>query len=836
MASADFLTAGKKTSQIDVEITYRIIDLFSEGLYSSPHKAVEELVSNAFDAGATKVHVVLSTDLQAAEATIVVLDDGEGMGLEEFKQHWLIGESNKRKKGYKAPKGRAPIGKFGIGKLATYVLAEELTHISRHDGKYFATSMDFTAVPMSKGVATRKKIQLPFRELSRAEAMSVLSPWLKGKGTGYSDLQLFGPKARPTWTVAILSSLKEMAQEIQRGRLEWLLEYAMPLRDDFKLYLDGTRIVSSKQTVKKVGTYKLGEKETELQSPAPDDATPYEDRKASTPTQKVGLQVPGLGRVSGVIEVFEDPIDVGRSEELARSNGFFVYVRGRLVNADDPGFGIDRNKLRHGTFSRFRMDIHADGLDAELRSSRERLRTGPLFKIARSIAHAGFNFARLRLEEAEEQASTSSRVAQRVAAAPATLTRRPLAAIAEAIFKEQYQSRYITVPVGLNEEAKTAFVERLAAEVAGEEVLKSTQLVDLSPDQGLAVFDSAAGILRINSFHPFVAYFFNEFQNPAVNLPLELFAMAEVLVEAQMVEEGISEEQIDEVLTRRDELLRSLASSTGKRPARLIAKALEDATTDKANLELELVASFNSLGFDTVPKGGSGKPDGIATASLSALGSQIRRYMVSLEAKSKEKIGSKVSAKAVNVSGIARQRDDFSCDHALVVGPDFPTTKGDLASLAKEIANDRKGKAKTVTLMRIHDLARLIVLAPVKRVGLDRIRDLFQCSLPEESKKWVDQIEKSKPAPSHVKEILDAIEAEAKNDVGSPIEWAAIRVVLRKDRDLQLQSDDISATCQMLSRVVPELVSWTKRSVAINGPATQVLSSFKAALVDYPKA
>src|SRR5699024_5695485 len=150
----------------------------------------------------------------------------------------------------------------------------------------------------------------------------------------------------------------------------------------------------------------------------------------------------------------------------------------------------------------------------------------------------------------------------------------------------------------------------------------------LSPDQGLAIFEASTGILRINSSHPFVAYFFNEFQDASVNLPLELFAVAEVLIEAQMVEEGIGEAEIDEVLSRRDELLRSLATATGRRPARLVAKALEDAATNKAELELELVAAFSSLGFDAVPKGGKGKPDGIATAHLSAKDGMQRRYLV----------------------------------------------------------------------------------------------------------------------------------------------------------------------------------------------------------------
>ena len=42
--SPEFVTAGTPTGHIDVKISYRIIHLFSEGLYRSPHKAVEELL------------------------------------------------------------------------------------------------------------------------------------------------------------------------------------------------------------------------------------------------------------------------------------------------------------------------------------------------------------------------------------------------------------------------------------------------------------------------------------------------------------------------------------------------------------------------------------------------------------------------------------------------------------------------------------------------------------------------------------------------------------------------------------------------------------------------
>ena len=54
-----FVSIGKEAGNIDVRLSYRIIELFSEGLYASANKAVEELVANSFDAGAQTVQVVV---------------------------------------------------------------------------------------------------------------------------------------------------------------------------------------------------------------------------------------------------------------------------------------------------------------------------------------------------------------------------------------------------------------------------------------------------------------------------------------------------------------------------------------------------------------------------------------------------------------------------------------------------------------------------------------------------------------------------------------------------------------------------------------------------------
>ena len=53
----------KKIDDIEVSISYKIIELFSAGLYSSPNKAFEELVCNSYDAFASKVSVYVPSDL-----------------------------------------------------------------------------------------------------------------------------------------------------------------------------------------------------------------------------------------------------------------------------------------------------------------------------------------------------------------------------------------------------------------------------------------------------------------------------------------------------------------------------------------------------------------------------------------------------------------------------------------------------------------------------------------------------------------------------------------------------------------------------------------------------
>src|SRR2546425_2168157 len=453
------------------------------------------------------------------------------------------------------------------------------------------------------GIYTEKNVALPLRELTQEEAREAVAPWTTGSKPGHEALKLFGPGAADSWTVAIMSDLKEMATEIRRGRLRWILQTAMPLRDDFRLFLDGEQVLPAKLESRRVGSWILGKDVTKLPTPASDDLEATEQTgEPEGSVHRYGLTHPQLGRVTGYFEVFEDPLTGGKSDEIERSNGFFVYVRGRLVNIDDPGFGIDRNKLRHGTFSRFRMVAYIDRLDEDLRSSRETIRQGVLVTIARELLTGAFNYARVRLEEYEQQQEIGPRVAKRIAGTPKSLARGPLISLVAGALEGRYSPRLTTYPRNLAPDQQQSFIDSLIRRSESEEgLLRDTQLVELSQEQGLAVFDAESGILQINSLHPFVAHFLDEFEDKKKSLPLELLATSEVLLEADLYNNAVDAGVVDEVLARRDELLRYLARSSGKRTARMVAQALADAATDQYKLEVELVAAFDSMGFEAIP-------------------------------------------------------------------------------------------------------------------------------------------------------------------------------------------------------------------------------------------
>jgi len=843
-----FVSIGRPTGTIDVRLSYRIVELFSEGLYASPNKAIEELVANSFDAGALRVQVLLSPNLHEQNSTIVVIDDGEGMDAEGLKEHWLIGISNKRRLA-DLPRGRQQIGKFGIGKLATYVLAGRLTHLSKRHGKYFSTSMDYTAIAtrVTKEIEPKTPIKIPLRELSEVEARQALKSWTETEAFKASGMVLFGKGAPASWTASVMSALKQKVHEIKPGMLEWLLRTALPLRPDFGIWLNGTKLVPSKQGKGLLKRWILGKDLVQLPKPSPKGISASEDPGVDKSSEhRFGLDVPSLGRITGYAEAYKDLL-TGKSDELGRSYGFFVYVFGRLVNVVDGHFGISPDELRHGTFGRFRLVVHMDGLDRELRSNREAISEGPLLAAAQDVLRAIFNAVRPTLERHDRDEEPGAKLARKLAASPASLSRRPIVELARAVVEGKATSRYLIVPEHRTVAERQAFVGSLENRANDADQFVTGLTIDYngSPDGGIARYDTVTGDLRINAWHPFVATFHDEFASKGVGQPLELLAMAEVLAEAHLHTIGVRSGHIDEFLSVRDQLLRNLANESGRQSCFAIALALQDARNNPSALEQRLCSAFASLGFEVTPIGGKGQPDGVATAFLPADDKGTpQQYAVSLEAKSQQSDARKVAAGRVNVSAIIRQRDEYKCQHAVVLARAFPTSRGDASALAKEIDDDRRktsaiGEPKTITLITIADLAELVRLRPVKQLGLRKLRELFdKCRLPEESAAWVKSVRERRVKKPPYAKIVNAIEQLQKRRKMAPVKYAALANELSHlAPPIEYETDEeLMEICRAMAQMAPGALFAGPQTIELDQSAANVISAIEYAMKEYPSS
>lgn len=226
----DISSVGTKIDDINVEISYKIIQLFSAGLYSSPNKAFEELVCNSYDAFATTVSIYIPSDLSAEGAYMWVCDNGEGLNSGELKDLWRIGESSKRVDSTRDKK-RLQIGQFGIGKLATYVLARKLTYISKKDNKYILATMDYDRIH-----GAVKELTLDEREIDEKTAAELLAYYIKPYNGGVIEVELFGVEAA--------ESFKETICKEKDGEYSVDFESLKGVNGKFILYKDS--LVSGK--------------------------------------------------------------------------------------------------------------------------------------------------------------------------------------------------------------------------------------------------------------------------------------------------------------------------------------------------------------------------------------------------------------------------------------------------------------------------------------------------------------------------------------------------------------------------------------------------------------
>ncbi len=785
-------TVGEITNHIDVELSYKIIELFSAGLYSSPNKAFEELVTNSYDADASQVGVGVPTDI-VNDDFLWVLDNGFGMDSAGLRDLWKIGESAKRTNQNKAK--RTQIGRFGIGKLATFILANRLTHISRKNGKYKAVTMDFSRLDTKSNKT--EVVKLAERTLDIQEARLLVEQYVNNKGVDIAPFKLFGEGAVESWTFSLMSMLKPRAHEIKVGRLRWVLSTALPLNPQFRLYLNGTKVESSKVAAAVEKKWVIG-KNDKVAEQNPN----YEVWKENG---KTGVSLPNLPKVHGEIVLYKESFAKGKSEDLSRSHGIFLMVRNRLINLDEPllpGMG----PFAHGAFNKTRMVVHADELDDLITSTRESIKEAPAYNDLKQYLTRKFNELHKYWLEKNAEEAKSQDVSYRLSTASYSLTRGPVFHSAQQLIRGDVKNSVLIRAPELDDQTEIDnFISALEEDLESEKgVIHSYENEYISPSLPMCRLELQSRTVYLNMLHPFVVYNLDSASDIS---SVQLLVTAEILSEAQMIEAGIDDEKRRLLFLKRDQTLRAIASSDKNNPA-TVAQMIADSEQNANDLEEAVVAAFNCLGFDAVPVGGKGKPDGIAQAHLGRSGEVDASYIITLEAKSTKH--PRASSGNISVSNIDNHRRANNAQYAVVVAPDYQG-KDDEGSV---INTEARKFSEHVTLLTTSDLITLVTISGPKQISLVRLKDLFEtCATPDESAKWITDAKASAVVKPPYIEIVATAYKMQKEDTERP----TISSMRFANESFKAYSNkQIRDWVEILTRQLPGFISLDDEVISLN--------------------
>ena len=780
----DLATVGQTVGSIEVQLSYKLIELFSGHLYSSPAKAVEELVVNSYDAFATRCVASVPDGLEGA---VWVWDNGESMDMQGLRELWLVAETRKRdpnRESAAVRRGRPPIGKFGIGKLASYVLGSRISHICRRNESFLAVTMDYTKISTGK---QPRSLSLSVRKLTKSDVETAI-PFVADHQYSNHRMDMFSRNAK-SWTLVVVDRLK---QQLQLGRLRWILTTAMPLVPDFRLFLNGEEIKSIKERIKKLKTWQIGQNDETAKNLGIDTGRSTTEKHPFDYYVKLAP----YGNVSGVFELFQDPLDTGKSSDVGYSHGFFIKVRNRLVNMQDNLFGI--TSLPHGVgFNRLRSVVHADFLDEYLTADREDTAIDAKRALAKYL-ETKFNEVRNYYVKHVEREIKEETLEEHLKSVPGTLLTYPLRQAVEKISatkRDGYSIRSVQ-----EDKPMVSAIQRIESKES-----------DIGGP--LATFERGSAI--INENHPFL--------RSLEDYPgIRKLAVAEILLEAYLLASGVDLEKSAEVLTKRDQLLRVLASKFPE-DAIEVSEQIRQSVSSQKDLETSCVDGFRVLGFDAIHLGGKGKPDGLATAHLGVV--ERRKYVVVIDAKSSQ--SEEVQSGNLGLATVARHRKEYDADYCVIIAPDYQVSGGEESKAVKE-ARDQQ-----VCLLRARSFADLVATSAVKPLSLDRIRSLFERCSPEETTDWIEAFKKERPEAPPIKTILETIwKVQTEDQKDAPV----IGAIRYKEPSLQkYSSEEMREWLVSLSRLQPDLVVVTGGKVQLNQTPENIIKQSALALKNISK-
>lgn len=872
--------------KISVELSTRFLHHFSEQLYSSPQKAFEELISNGWDAGANYVDVRVSSDLAGPGASLCVLDNGVSMDLAGLRSLWHIALSPKAEKDEEH--GRKLIGKFGIGKLATYVLASKLTYICKaSDGVIRRVTMDYGEIDQrgdnaSGGSKLLRDVQLPVFEVSEAD----LKAALVGFDNGPALLKLIEEGINPpaaaeadedfggdgaavtrasttTWTLAILSNLKTAGRELKVGVLKRMLEAALPFGSIMAVCVNGDRLASSKLDATQLKTWRIG-KDLGIDSVTLDDDSDIEsdDSAAAPPVQTGkdahGKKAKGKGKVDAAQSNAEGaaskpkptviPVTAGDDyveiEGLGRITGKALLFEEKITGgksdelAASNGFHVNvrgrvvnqhdpsfgERNLSHAAWARFRMTVRADGLNRFLTTDREKFMNRHELRVFRAFLRKVFNVAR-QFYDSDPQAGMDDG-GDVLVQSLGVLSLNPLRSVVSDTLKEPKAA----VPGLFDESGITDRKEKRKTwrEQTSTEIKSALGQIkfETTNDDTFVKFRISDSAIVINRDHPFVA---EHSRTKAEKELMRTIAMVQLLSDVYLIDIGADVPTMKKLRDYRDRLLRFRAMQRRK-SGPYLAKLLRDSEhrSDKPKLlEVAVADALRYLGFDVNYISGSGEPEGTAKAfpmPTKVAPTDTNEHPPLYTFTFDAKSSKHDNAKTGNV-GL-----DGVNEHRNRYNAEYALV---VAPGFSDGALNQRCEELNITPMIAKDLGRLLeYTAEFGAIGLDKLREIFTFKNPVKVTEWVDKLEQTirKTRRLTIDVFLKALD-HYKGKIPDALSASTIALACREQfKAKTVQETDVIALVKGLQILIPDLIGIEGDKVIVNASSTRVAEAVKAQL------
>jgi len=488
------------------------------------------------------------------------------------------------------------------------------------------------------------RYRAPIVELDEAGARAWAEAQFVGDAAAFEFMW-----SRPTWTLAVVDELKDTP--LPAGRLRWVLGNGMPLRPDFKVFLEDEEVHSkfgknAEVTWQLDAENVLAELKAEWKA-ARDNGDVSGDMKTGLTAKDVAgverpaVRLPELGELSAEVSLFNSSLTSGTAAEHGRSHGFFVMVRDRLLNPDDAQLFLGDPSF--GTFYRTQFVLRVDGLDEDLLANREQLRATRRTRELAVVQKALYLAARKELDRRDTARDIKARSESLLPVTDAAHFRGPLSAL---LVKHASSG-----DAGAGVDLSAPRIERMTLDL----------------EQPLAILHPDGSGFKVNDAHPFFAALRDRLgggkKAKEALRAFDLVAVSEMLLEGHLFDIGVDSDEVDAILAWRDGLFRALAAGYKDAPEDVVAAATAASFLGDEPFESALADLLREMGFEATRDGASGEKDILVIAPT---GPGAQRFTI--EAKGSK--GQVSNEKAV-AAAAANHRDKVDASHAVIVAREF---------------------------------------------------------------------------------------------------------------------------------------------------------------------